>query len=211
MRIFMDWEFVERGPAIPIQPVSCGLVADDGRELYLINLECLTNVYRHPWLSVNVLPSLPIKVDIGGPNAVYEWDKMHEDYQYIVPLDTMADLVREFVQETEDPQLWAYYGAYDHVVYAQLFGTMAELPAGLPMFTHELQQEIERRPHVELPAQASVPHHALWDARWNQAAYAALFPLSAASIEFVPPSNDFGLSGSVLVTELLEEKGGGSL
>lgn len=174
MRVFYDFELIERGSGVPIQPVSAGFVAEDGRELYVINAECLSNVMRHPWTSVNLVPSLPIQKDIGGFNFIVQWDMEHEHYQYVMALDTLAAQVRDFLQETPKLELWAYYGAYDHVALAQLFGDMSELPFGIPMWTHELMQVIETRPHVQLPSKPSVEHHALIDARWNRDAFQLL-------------------------------------
>jgi hypothetical protein len=171
MRIFYDCEFVERGRDLPIQLVSIGLVREDGRELYRINPECLSNVSKHPWLSVNVAPYLPIKASPG----ILEWDESHPEYQYVsMSLDNLITDVLAFIQDTPDVQLWAYYSAYDHVVLCQLFGSMAELPAGVPMFTFDLQQLIETRPYVALPAEPWKIHHAMDDARWTRDAYAAV-------------------------------------
>lgn len=183
MLIFYDTEFVERGPDIPIMPVSFGFVAEDGRELYLINEGCLSTVLRHPWLSLNVAPSLPIRADIGGPNFIAEWDREHPEYPHVVSLEVIRQAVQHFISKTPNPQLWADYGAYDHVVYAQLFGTMTDLPAGFPMFTHELRQVIELHPDARLPPQPEISHHALWDAHWAKAAYEALHPLRDAPSE----------------------------
>ena len=64
-------------------------------------------------------------------------------------------------------ELWADYGAYDHVALCQLFGSMVDLPEGMPMFTHDLQQELARPSLADgdLPAQESGLHNALADAR----------------------------------------------
>jgi hypothetical protein len=89
-------------------------------------------------------------------------------------LDNLITDVLAFIQGTPNVELWAYYGAYDHVVLCQLFGSMAELPAGVPMFTHDVQQLIEVRPQVKLPAEPWKIHHALDDARWARDAFNAV-------------------------------------
>ena len=63
--------------------------------------------------------------------------------------------------------LWANYGAYDFVALCQLFGPMIALPEGMPMWTNDLQQEIQRRDidPKTLPRQADDHHSALADAR----------------------------------------------
>ncbi len=76
--------------------------------------------------------------------------------------------MRDFILATPDPQLWAWYGAYDHVVYAQLFGRMIDLPDGLPRFTCDLKQEAERLGNPRVPEQETGQHDALEDARHNR-------------------------------------------
>jgi hypothetical protein len=167
----MDLEFIDRGRDLPLQIVSIGLVREDGTELYAINEECLSNVAKHPWLSINVAPYLPMM----APNVgIIAWDDKHPEYQYVQSLDKLISFVREFIQETPNVELWADYGAYDHVVLCQLFGPMNELPAGIPMFTHELQQLWEDYGRPELPPQPWRAHHAMEDARWARDAYIAI-------------------------------------
>lgn len=176
MKIFYDSEFVERGPALPIQPISFGFVAEDGSELYVINEESLSNLMRHPWLSVNVRPSLPIVDDQRGPgHFITQWDPSHPEYDNVLSLDTLVSTVHRFLTKFDEPiELWADYGAYDHVALCQLWGSMADLPPGIPMFTHELRQLLEQYPDVVIPPGSGVPHHALWDARWVRDAYWAI-------------------------------------
>jgi hypothetical protein len=180
MRVFYDCEFVERGRELPIQLVSIGMVREDGHEMYVINQECLSNVVRHPWLSINVVPELPIRFD---DPYIFEWDKDHEDYPNVMAMDAIAQAVLDFLTrrtfsildekslELDPAELWAWYGAYDHVVLCQTFGSMAELPPGVPMFTHELQQLAEEHPQVVLPPQPIRRHNAMHDARWVQEAF----------------------------------------
>lgn len=174
MKVFYDCAFVERGRDLPIQLVSIGLIAEDGREFYGINEECLSNVTRHPWLSVNVAPFLPIHFD---GNFIYEWDHGHAEHDHVMALDQLAARLQRFLHETPDLELWAYYGAYDHVVMCQLFGSMAELPSGIPMFTHELMQLIEIMQKIDLPPTPENTHHAMADARWVKQAYQRLTEL----------------------------------
>ena len=172
MIICYDTEFIEQGPALPIELISIGMVREDGEQLYLINADVsLSKLIRNPWLSMNVVPHLPIKVSgmhSGMLSGIIEWDTEHEDVQRVVAADTIADMVREFcLAEDRSPELWAYYGAYDHVVLSQLFGSMAELPAGMPMYTNDIMQEWTRldRPDI-LPPAPSIAHRAIDDARW---------------------------------------------
>lgn len=171
MRVFYHCELVERGRELPIQLASIGMVREDGHEIYLVNQEALSNVVRHPWLSLNVVPELPIRFD---DPYIFEWDKGHEDYENVVALDSMPPLILDFLTnglELDPAELWAWYGAYGHVALCQLFGSMGELPAGVPMFTHELQQLHEEHPQVVLPPQPIRRHHAMHDARWVAEAF----------------------------------------
>jgi hypothetical protein len=171
MRVFYDCEFVERGRELPIQLVSIGMVREDGPEMYLINEECLSNVVKHPWLSVNVVPELPIAFD---DPYIFQWSKDHEDYPNVMAMDAIPLAIHDFLTvglELDPAELWAWYGAYDHVVLCQTFGSMAELPPGVPMFTHELQQLSEEHPQVVLPPQPIRRHNAMHDARWVQEAF----------------------------------------
>lgn len=172
MRIWYDVEFVERGRDLPIQLVSIGMVREDGAELYRINPECLSNVSKHPWLSVNVGPYLPIKALPG----ILSWDEEHPEYQHVsMSLDGLIDDVLTFIQGTPNAELWAYYGAYDHVVLCQLFGSMAELPAGVPMLTEDVQQHWKWFGNGKpLPDEPWKLHHAMDDARWTRDAFNAI-------------------------------------
>lgn len=172
MDIFMDLEFVERGRDLPIQVISIGMVRSDGTEFYRINPECLSNVAKHPWLAVNVAPSLPMH----SPNTgIIAWDEKHEEYQYVArSLDELIADVLAFVRATPDVTIWAYFGHYDHVAFHQLFGSMGEQPAGVPMFTRDIQELVLNNPGVELPPALWRVDHAMEDARWVKAAYEAL-------------------------------------
>lgn len=79
--------------------------------------------------------------------------------------------------EVPNPELWAWYGAYDHVCLAQLFGRMADMPKHIPYWTNDLRQEWERKgqPNV-LPKQKHGEHNALDDARHLRKMWNALFP-----------------------------------
>jgi hypothetical protein len=92
----------------------------------------------------------------------------------------IANEVRDFIRQSalwdlqephpkpEVPQLWAWYGAYDHVALCQLWGRMIDLPKGVPMWTNDLKQECERLGNPQVPQQASGEHNALADARHNR-------------------------------------------
>jgi hypothetical protein len=117
---------------------------------------------------------LPVKQDRAGRLA---WDIQHVDYHRVLPNEVIAGLWRDFVldaqgdNEFDKPELWAYYGAYDHVVVSQLFGRMLDLPDGHPMYTMDIKQRWHNEGKPGLPKQEANAHRALDDARWNKLAY----------------------------------------
>lgn len=169
MRIYLDTEFHEDGRTIDL--ISIGLVAEDGRELYLVNRECdMRTIAAHPWLRENVVPHLPISWAVGGGGTPdrWVWDRAHADHGALAARAEIADAVLDFIRATPSPELWAWFSAFDHVALAWLFGPMSVLPDGIPMWTGDLRQEQRRLGDPELPAQQTGAHHALHDARHNQ-------------------------------------------
>ncbi len=147
MRFFYDLEFLERGPEFPLELISMGVAAEDGRELFLANSE-FDLVRMTPWLREHVLPSLP---PVGHPS----WR----------PRAEIAAELQKFVGE-ETPEWWGDFAAYDHVILCQLFGDMTGLPSGWPMFTRDLEQLKEFLGNPPLPVYNGRPHDALAEACW---------------------------------------------
>lgn len=166
MRIYYDCEFVDDGRTIDL--ISIAMQAEDGRRLYLIvdDEEAVTRAVAYDWLREHVIPHLPIKMD----GDKWDWDPRHPDHGSIVGRGELKHLVAQFITATPDAELWAWFGAYDHVAYAQLFGRMIDLPRGFPMLTKEFQQEVDRAGGPELPPRPDV-HHPLVEARWLMAAH----------------------------------------
>lgn len=172
-RVWYDWEFVDDGKTI--DSLSLGMVRDDGEEYYAVvnDRTTVSRAVRHPWLRENVVPSLPVTV---FPSGDWDWDRAHPNYAAVKSRGTIAVEVRAFLVPDGWPvalgaacELWAWFGAYDHVALAQLFGRMIDFPPGVPMFTHELVQRWEDSGRPRKPAQASgTQHNALADARWNR-------------------------------------------
>ena len=180
MKIFYDTEFIERGPDLPIELISIGMVREDGEELYLINADMsLPTLYRMEWLRTNVMPHLPVRTEGDAPGqTILVWDTEHPDYSKVKSRWDIRDAVYDFVlgglttEKVDNPELWAYYGAYDHVVLCQLFGSMVDLPLDFPMVSMDLVQAVQAAsPLPGLPEQQGDEHHALADARWVRDAY----------------------------------------
>lgn len=161
MKYFYDTEFYEDGERIHL--ISIGIVAEDGRELYLENGDFDWDmVPSDHWIQENVRPHLR------GYSA---WCTKQE----------IAEHVKSFICQSNpydytSNRLYGYYVAYDHVVLAQLFGRMVDMPKGMPWFSNDLKQMIEHDPHrlgnvVDTIKYQGTQHHALTDARWNRDLY----------------------------------------
>jgi 3' exoribonuclease, RNase T-like len=150
MRFFLDTEFIERGPKFPVTLISIGIVRDDGETLYCVSAE-FRDEDASEWVKQNVLAQIPQ----GYPRY---------------SLQSIADEIRAFVGK-ERPEFWGYYSDYDWVVFAQIFGTMMDLPKGWPMFCLDLKQYCDSLGNPELPEQGKGEHNALADAKWNKDAY----------------------------------------
>ncbi|MGW8387556.1 3'-5' exoribonuclease domain-containing protein [Streptomyces albidoflavus] len=172
-----DLEFLENGRTIEL--ISIGMVADNGREYYAVNSDApWDRIKNHPWLMRNVWPHLPLRghksglVTVGGTTEVQLTTPGVVDTSdtQVRPHWVIANEVRDFIQATPDVELWANYGAYDHVALCQLWGRMIDLPEGVPMFTHDIQQEARRLGlgWNDLPQQETGEHNALADARHNR-------------------------------------------
>lgn len=180
MRYFYDTEFLENGQTIEL--ISIGIVAEDGREYYAVNSDMDHNrIAADNWLCENVVPHLPLrggKPTKGFGSNRWSWS-LDMSSTLVKPKWVIANEVREFLLLVDlDPEreleLWADYGAYDHVALAQLWGRMIRLPKGLPMFTREFQQKWRDMGRPELPEQTDGQHDALADARHLKACFEVL-------------------------------------
>lgn len=168
MRYFYDTEFLEDGRTIEL--ISIGIVAQDGREYYAVSREAtrrrLTRrIRRHDFLMQCVVPHLPQPHGDRKNTAPIRW---LFDYAspLVKPRSTVAWEVRDFLLDgPTEPELWAWYAAYDHVALCQLWGPMVDLPEGVPMYTNDLKQEVQRHGNPLMPPQVEGEHNALADAR----------------------------------------------
>lgn len=182
MNVYYDTEFLERGQGFPIYPISIGLVRDDDVEYYAINRNApWSAIVAHEWLRENVLPHLPGKLGDGH----FEIDLTHPA---VKPLHQITVDLEDFLFEAatgaegEELRLWAYYSSYDHVVLAQLFGRMVDMPSWAPYFTHDLKvAQNLLAPGFRFTEQSSAEHHALNDAKWVRENKHALYAEIARS------------------------------
>lgn len=149
MKYFIDTEFSERGARFPAELISIGIVAEDGREFYAHSASYDIGGCSE-WVQENVLPH------VQGEPTMSLW--------------SIAESIKIFVGSTE-PEFWGYYADYDWVVFAQIFGTMMDLPSGWPMYCRDIKQWCDQLGNPKLPEQSSTEHNALHDARWNHIAW----------------------------------------
>lgn len=159
-RFFYDCEFIEDGRTVDL--VSIGMVDEYGRELYAVSTEF--DPARAPaWVRRHVLGQLPSPADPAWRSRARIRDDLWEFLT--APLG-------------DDPggtiELWAWYAAYDHVVLAQLWGSMPQLPREIPRFTKDLRQLWDDLGRPPLPEAAAKRHDALVDARHNLARWHAM-------------------------------------
>jgi hypothetical protein len=152
VRFFYDTEFYEDGKQIHL--ISFGMVSEEGHELYWENSDFDWDIVpKDHWLQENVRPHL-------------------DNHLFGITKDDLIFELKNFVQfKSLKNEFWGYYSDYDHVVLAQLFGRMVDMPEGFPWYTLDLKQEAVRLGNPKLPEQSSSEHHALNDARWNRDVY----------------------------------------
>lgn len=212
-RFFYDCEFHERGPEHPIDLISIGMVGEDGREYYAQHAGFdLDAALEHPWLPNNVLAQLQIcgstlhsgahtinfvatrydllRVDKArhrGQSCDYDGCPWRSRLELVQDLKTFIDTDRY-----GKPELWGYYADYDHVVFCQLFGSMSDLPAGFPMWTHDIKQWCDALGDPRLPEQDKGEHNALSDAKWNKTAWEFLHRRTVSMLDLSPRASYSG-------------------
>lgn len=174
---FYDTEFLERGPQWPVELISIGVKRRSlGWGYYAVSSEFdMHAAWYHQsgdgtyWLRENVLKQLPLVKREDGSiwldgDGVPLLRQLHPSVKSRAVI--RQDLEQFFqLKENIKRRLWAWYADYDHVVLSQLWGTMAQLPEGMPMFTHDLKQVVDMAGNPPMPPQPEGhAHHALDDA-----------------------------------------------
>lgn len=171
MKYFLDTEFIDDGKTIDL--ISIGIVAEDGRKLYLQSCEFnAANASR--WVQDNVFPHLLVCMEgefgfLYMPNETHHAGKCKDN---TCPWRTREQIKNEVlafmdVEKYGNPELWGWCCAYDYVALCQLFGTMMDIPSGWPHYMRDLQHVLDVRgiSDDELPQQEGKAHNALEDAR----------------------------------------------
>ncbi len=171
MRFFLDTEFIEgfHKPFMGkrrhfIDLISIGMVCEDGREYSAISRE-YNFQDASEWVKAEVI--LPLYLDtvhgdmrnnmdasnfhqhIGKSNAAI----VSEILQFVCPYATASEWagVQSIDKGMENyllaypPVFYAYYSAYDWVLFCSLFGTMMDLPKGFPMYCNDLKQTLDEK------------------------------------------------------------------
>ena len=187
MKYSIDTEFIESGKTIDL--VSIGIVAEDGREVYMQSVEFNPDKASE-WVKENVLNRLEeclqanITVDSRQPYTNHIHYHRHGQCtfknlsKHIIgthancPWRTREQIKNEIaafmdIEKYGKPELIGWCAGYDFVAFCQLFGTMMDLPAGYPHYIKDFQQVLDDRgiPDDELPPQEEGLHNALADAR----------------------------------------------
>ena len=148
MRYFYDTEFIDDGRTIEL--ISIGVAAEDGREYYAVSTEFDPERAGQLGARATCCPSCRRRRRSCGGRAGR----------------SASDLEDFFGVDGDEPiELWAWVGAYDHVVLCQLWGPMTDLPPAIPRFTRELRQLWEDRGCPRMPPRPRDAHDALVDAR----------------------------------------------
>lgn len=165
MKYFFDTEFIEDGKTIDL--ISIGIVAEDGRELYLLNYDC-DHSMASDWVKANVLNYLPEKIEANYGYANEIFDKYKDKIALQQSVSGFCDPVKY-----GNPEFWAAWAAYDWVAFCQLFGRMIDLPDGYPYYCRDVIQWTDQLGLARevLPPSTPNEHHALADAHWVKRAY----------------------------------------
>lgn len=165
MRFFYDTEFLEDGKTIDL--ISFGIVTENESDcFYAVNQNAPWEaIYRNEWLRNNVMTSIDHRVYHAPYDRVVLTDEHAMSKKMIAK--RLLNFVEENTPTDAEPEFWAYYGDYDHVVLSQLYGSMLQLPDGFPMFTMDIKQLAVMKGNPELPKQDYGAHNALADARHN--------------------------------------------
>jgi hypothetical protein len=194
-RRFLGWPI--GGPIPTIDLISLALVAEDGRELYLLNKDCdLAFAWADEWVREHVLKTIwmehstPAMRDtslfaftLDNLRKIFEMkgvSRPQMKWQVLIfvhaeAYDHFVGGIDEFFEApfTDEHEFLGDYVAFDWVAMSQLFGRMVDLPKGFPMHATDLHQErlrmgLSYEQKLLLAPEPAIEHHALHDARRNR-------------------------------------------
>lgn len=180
IRVYLDTEFIEKKGNM--QLISIGLYApkqeglSEGREYYAISKDFNPND-ADPWVWDNVIVKLDSK-STWKQQAVIAWEVVNfiaDLFELQVMQGGNGNMFFDpkkgtYVDSNLDIEFWADYCAYDWVLFCSLFGSMVDLPRGLPMYCNDLQQLLKMTKATKTGMLAQKPetlHIAIEDAKWD--------------------------------------------
>lgn len=178
LRYYYDTEFIDTGHTIDL--ISIGMVCEDGRAYYA---QCCDADFlaATDWVYRNVYPHLdhfylrgerscrPANIDtFTGNGSCATAGGCSWRHKSAIKRDLIAFCDPE---KYGKPELWAYYGAYDFVALAQIFGPLIDLPKGWPMYAKDIKQWCDALGNPDLPPKEANEHSAFADAYWVKGAW----------------------------------------
>lgn len=193
MQIFFDTEFHDRTETFTcdrtgkqrtvrtIDLISIGMVDDKGREYYAICSDAdVERIMQNEWLKTNVMKPiydqfakminnkfLQKGFTTGTMQTIF--------YNFGKSKKTIAREIEQFAGQS--PEFWAYFAAYDWVVFCWIWGGMMDLPDNFPRYCRDLKQRLDetsdRIGHTvdfvksKVVQPHGVEHCAITDAQWN--------------------------------------------
>lgn len=140
MRYYLDTEFIEHATGIEL--LSLGIVSEKGESFYAENTAVDLRL-ADKWVGENVLPYLGkdnnFQYGMHGTHYYGDTTTCQGDYSYI------HQEILNFLKEDDKPEFYAYYGAYDWVVFCKIFGRMIDLPKKFPMYVRDLKQILDEK------------------------------------------------------------------
>lgn len=159
MKYYLDTEFIERSGSIKL--ISIGLVDESGKNKYYAISSEFNSDTASDWVKDNVIHKLEkdiirkteeeIKKEIISyieytNNCKYfeqEGKKYFAKEIKNINKDDNGFTLSYIPLEENEIEFWAYFADYDWVVFCWLFGTMMDLPKGMPMYCKDLKQEMD--------------------------------------------------------------------
>jgi len=191
MKYYLDTEFAEIRGSMKL--ISIGIISSEGNTFYAEN-SCFDIDDANDWVKDNVIPKLKWHENIEstkGHNNISNdtFDNTGEDvlfpefgirrkWEVYGSPQVIRDSLKAFFELPQEKdevdferQFYAYYSAYDWVVFCWIFGTMMDLPQGMPMFCHDLKPMMDvacEKYNMLKPDDPKDEHNALYDAIWNK-------------------------------------------
>lgn len=182
MKYFFDTEFIEWAGGIDL--VSIGIVSEDGDTFYAESTN-FDERNADQWVKDNVLAKLEWwgneNANKGFCNSFSQQQPGNTWKTEVFGTEALiaSELLAWIGNPSTKPEFYAYYGAYDWVLFARLFGRLINLPKGFPMYVMDLKQMMDHE-RLDSDWKRTVcpdpegEHNALADAHWNKKLYQSI-------------------------------------